>query len=694
LGYTERRDNATNEWKSADRERAQDIAPIPAVKDKARRDACARDFATFCKTYGAAMFRLAWSQDHGKAIERIEQAAINGGLFAFAMPRGSGKTTLCEWAVIWAILYGHARYVVFIGASEAAADKRIKSIKAILRHNDLLAEDFPEACHAIRRLNGEARKAAGQKLNGQPTEIVWGADQIVFATVPGAACSGAIIEGVGITGDIRGRAHTLQDGTKIRPTLAIVDDPQTRESAKSPKQCKDRIDTICGDIAYLAGPEADPIAVVIPCTVIAEGDVADEILDREKHPDFRGERSAMMLTFPANERLWEQYDQVRRQSLEEYEDLRLANEFYIKHRAELDAGASVSWPERFKRGEISAIQHAMNLKLRDEASFLAEYQNQPVGGIQNAVELLTEDQVAKRVSLVPWRIVPNDFGTLTAFIDISQRVLWWGVAAWGEDFSGSLIDYNVFPKQRTEYVTLAGASVTYSAAAASALKDSGTTPGFEAALTWALTEVSEFILGREWKTEAGTPRWVDRLLIDANWGQSTAIVSAFARRSRFAGKIYPSHGKGVTAKEKALNDLAGKPKPDERRGLHWRTFQPRDNGGRRVLYDTNYWKSFVYNRLSTAIGDSGALSLYNAAPHSHRMIAEQLTAEYCVRVRAKGREVEEWSQLPNRPDNHFLDVAVGCAVGASISGVSLPGQSIPRPKPKARRRGGVSALSA
>ena len=35
--------------------------------------------------------------------------------------------------------------------------------------------------------------------------------------------------------------------------------------------------------------------------------------------------------------------------------------------------------------------------------------------------------------------------------------------------------------------------------------------------------------------------------------------------------------------------------------------------------------------------------------------------------------VEEWSARPGRPDNHWLDCLVGCAVGASMQGAALAG---------------------
>jgi hypothetical protein len=37
----------------------------------------------------------------------------------------------------------------------------------------------------------------------------------------------------------------------------------------------------------------------------------------------------------------------------------------------LDEGAVLAWPERHNEDELSAIQHAMNLRPRDEAAFFS-----------------------------------------------------------------------------------------------------------------------------------------------------------------------------------------------------------------------------------------------------------------------------------------------------------------------------------
>jgi hypothetical protein len=94
---------------------------------------------------------------------------------------------------------------------------------------------------------------------------------------------------------------------------------------------------------------------------------------------------------------------------------------------------------------------------------------------------------------------------------------------------------------------------------------------------------------------------------------------------------------------------------------------------RHVLYDTNFWKSFIHARLGVAMGDAGCLSLWGHQPERHRLLAEHLTAEHRVRTEGRGRVVDEWRLRPERADNHWFDGVVGCAVGASILGVVLPG---------------------
>ncbi|MCC7422875.1 MAG: hypothetical protein IT428_21575 [Planctomycetaceae bacterium] len=98
-----------------------DIGDLPAVADPERKARAVSSFQSFCETNFPQTFHLPWSRDHLKVIRKIEPAVLEGGLFALAMPRGSGKTTIAECACVWAILFGHREFVALIRASEIHA---------------------------------------------------------------------------------------------------------------------------------------------------------------------------------------------------------------------------------------------------------------------------------------------------------------------------------------------------------------------------------------------------------------------------------------------------------------------------------------------------------------------------------------------------------------------------------------------
>ena len=97
---------------------------------------------------------------------------------------------------------------------------------------------------------------------------------------------------------------------------------------------------------------------------------------------------------------------------------------------------------------------------------------------------------------------------------------------------------------------------------------------------------------------------------------------------------------------------------------------------RHVVFDTNYWKSFVHARLAVPMGDPGCLALFGRKPETHRLIAEHLTAEYRVKTEGRGRTVDEWKLRAAGLDNHWFDCLVGAAVAASIQGAVLFGTDV------------------
>ena len=642
----------------------RDIGELPAVGDPERRARAEREFRFFCETYFPLTFHLPWSPDHLKVIAKVEAAVLHGGLFAMALPRGSGKTSITECACLWAVLCGHRDFVCLIGASEVHAVEMLESIKMELDGNDLLASDFPEVSHPIRCLDGIANRCSGQLYKGERTHIGWTANEVVLPTIPDSLASGAIIKVAGITGRIRGMKYKRADGKTVRPSLVVLDDPQTDESARSLSQCATRERILAGAVLGMAGP-GKKISGIMPCTVIRPGDMADNILDREKHPEWNGERTRMVYGFPTDEKLWAKYAEVRAESLRMHGDMREATAFYLANREALDEGAQIAWPERFNHDEASAVQHAMNLKLQDEAAFFAEYQNEPLP--EKGVEdegLLSADQIAGKTNGMRRGELPVGATQLAMFIDVQGKLLFWLVAAFEEDFTGYVIDYGAYPDQRRPYFTLRDAQRTLGTVAKGA--------GLEGAIYAGLEALTGQYLEREWRRDDGAMVRIDRCLIDANWGTSTDVVYQFCRQSRHAAVLLPSHGRFVGASSIPFSEY--KRKRGDRVGHNWRI--PNVQGRRavrHVVFDSNYWKSFVHARLAVPMGDKGCLSLFGRDPEAHRLLAEHLTAEYRVKTEGRGRVVDEWKLRPEAVENHWLDCLVGCAVAASVQGAVLPG---------------------
>ena len=659
--YEDRR-NAERDRQAEQSLAGRDIGQLPEVVNPNRKAACERNFQLFCESYFPETYSLAWSPDHLKVIEKIETAVLRGGLFALALPRGSGKTTITESAALWSMLYGHREFVVLIGATESAALELLDSLKTELEVNERLAEDFPEVCYPVAQLEGIANRCAGQLYKGERTRITWTSNEIVLPTVEGSRASGIIVRVAGITGRIRGMKFKRSDGRSVRPSLVVIDDPQTSESAGSLEQTRKRVRVLAGDILGLAGP-GQKISGIMPCTIIRPGDMADIILNRNTHPDWNGEKTRMVYRFPTNMKLWEEYAEIRAEALRTEGNFQKATEFYLANREAMDAGAEVSWEARFNHDEVSALQHAMNLKFQDEAAFQSEYQNDPLPDDTADDSLLSVDEICAKINGLARRRVPLKCDRLALFVDVQKALLFYVVTAWAEDFTGAVIDYGSWPDQHRHEYSLADANPSIQTLFPKA--------GFEGALYAALSALTDECLGREWEREDGAVLKIERALVDANWGQSTDVVYQFCRQSSHAGVILPSHGRYVGASSKPMTEY--RKQQGDRLGFNWMI--PNVAGKRairHVIYDTNYWKSFIHARLAVPVGDKGALTLYGRIPGAHQLFAEHLTAEYRVKTQGRGRTVDEWKLKPQSHDNHFLDCVAGCAVCGSMLGASLP----------------------
>ena len=663
----------------------REIGQIPPVKDHGRKRAALEHYQQFCEIYFPNRFPLKWGTHHIKYLDRCDRIVRYGGSHAIAMPRGDGKTTGVEPVPIFAACGGWHLYSFIVGNSEPKAKEMLDSIKIELMYNELLLEDFPEICYPIKALEGQVRRAGGQLHHGTPTEIKWGPDEIKLPVIPGSKGSGATIKVAGIEGNIRGAVKTLPNGNRIRPTLAIVDDPQTDESARSPSQCEYRHQLLTGAIGGLAGAGSS-MSIIVPCTIIRPGDLSCRILDRKQSPDFTGEITSMVEKFPTNMDLWEEYGRIRAESLDQREDISLATEFYAANRAAMDAGAEVAWEERYDRSkEISALQSAMNLMFKDRRAFFAEFQNQPLPDIVPDATMLSAQEIATKTNAYTRGIVPSTATTLTAHIDVQGSLLFFAVCAFEADFTGYLIDYGAYPRQTAQYYTLTTAKRTFQTVWPDL--------GLEGRIYSALSELIDQRLSEGYKIDGGGEATLDRILIDAAWGNSTDTVHKFSRESPSRATLLPVYGRYVGASSMPMNEYTRK--KGERVGHNWRIpTVSKKRVIRHGIYDTNYWKSFVHSRLSTPIGEPGSFSLHALEGNqSHDMISEHLTAEQRIPTEGRGRRVDEWKLTDRSRDNHIFDNVVGCFVAASMGGVSLA-EHDPAKAERKRRKIKLSEIQA
>lgn len=663
----------------------KDIGEVPDCADPDLKERMKTDLLLFLKTCFPEVFCLPWSRNHRKMAKYLEQTVFTHGKCAIVAPRSEGKTCFSEGTSLWMMLYGYAHFLLYVGATKEAATDSFDSIKLELETSETLLAFFPEVVYPIQSLEGQANRSSGQLCCGARTHIVWGKDKLVFPTIPGSVASGTVFSACGYDGRLRGRKHKTADGASLRPDAVIFDDVQKDKTGKNPANA-DYLERVLKRTVKFLGTRGAQPTIIVPGTRLTETCLMSRLMDHKKNPEWRGILMKAIDHFPENLDLWQEYRNVW---VEEYERIltttplgadtsdawdvarqKVATPFYRAHRDAMDAGASVSWSENVRPGDLSALQTLMDLYLDDPAAFMTEYQNEPQTSDTAARSLTRELLETKVIHTLPRGVVPHSAKRITFGIDVHQTVLFWAAVAWSDGFSGHIIDYGTFPQQSHWGFTVESAPRTFSTELPGA--------GFEGQLTHFLTTgVAQLIKG--WTREDGTVMVPNLGLIDSNWERSRDTVETFVHRSRPL-PLFPARGS-----RQVLFRYPARGKMESSTRFSYLTKKDRQYICQTVWTDTHKAKSFLLDRLSSLTGERGSMTICDARDRTVTdLLFNHLTSQYVSRGSLEGTAIEKWQLFPGRKEDHLWDCLVHCVVAEAMLGGSLDEVATPQACPPRR----------
>jgi hypothetical protein len=649
----------TKEWRKEQRNCSGDMpwgvyddgprigAPIPLLPDK--RDEFATDLAGFAHHCFPEVYYKQDSEGQADDWDLMQTVTIKGGQFAFAAPRGDGKSTRSEACAIWAGCYGYHMVIVLIGAEQEAANEMIDSIKLTLRTNDRLAELFPEVCIPAQLADDTALRAKNMEYQGEDMHFRWGAKKLTFPCIPNCPSSGVTIIPRGMTGRIRGMRFKHPNGKTLRPSLMLIDDPQTDTSAASPMQCTMRERLITSAILGTAGSGKPPTALM-PCTILKADDMASRILDREKHPEWHGRVRGMIQAWPKewkkmNHGLWGEYFTVVKEAQRKEKGQKAQNDFYKANRAKMDKGAKVDHVLDPATGCLSSLQYAMDLYCnRGEEVFMAEYMNDPIES-DASIYNLTPDLIKSRVREGQKVLHVPDWGkVIVAATDINQYGLHTAIIAFGNDQSAAVIWYGRF--------THRGGVI--------AKKN---TPDFmvKRAIGEALVQHGEQI-SRAIPMRAGSPMPVSTWVIDGGWHHETVQNFVKDKGRAMLQSVCVARGYPADRYRPNSRGLIGKPK-EQCHAVEWPM-------GRGIAFNQHYWCEVAQKGWLGNVGTPGSCSLYDGKDHTE--FAEHICREK-LSEKFQGKEQPVWVYKTQPGKHDYGDAVYMCYVAAAWNGIGTGG---------------------
>jgi len=570
------------------------------------------------------------------------QAVKRGGKFALAAPRGTGKTTVEFGLVLYVMFVLGLKFALYVPWSASDKTKAMKFWKSALTSNSKLADDYPEFCDPFRKAKGKSQQL--QFLMWEDTLELVGAKidngygVIIFPDGRG------LIGTSTINGNPRGINYTLDDGTVLRPDFCLIDDPQDKETSKSPVAIKKVVEVIEEDLLGTEGPDV-ALTVVLICTVMEEEDVASYFL---KNREWKSYRVSQIISFPKNMDLWKEWNEVRLDELEgDNDDKGFAFpeslKFYKAKKKKLLEEFELSWKHRFKKklGQPDAFYSAMqDYFSMGESAFMKERQNQPLSQGSTIYEL-TKSIILSRSSMRKPLVVSDDFRIVVAGTDINHYGLHTVVVGFRNDHSAEVIAYfrlddggdPLVPENSTEQVV-------------------------QRLILKGLVACGHYLKELSIHNVKGERQDIKCWLIDG--GYELRTVSGFVRSEGLKIGIPMQVVRGQPERRFKIPPKSKWIMPPK-----YMCYLNESQYGQWIAANVDYWKETMQRAWLDLIGSPGAISLPKG---NHVEFAEHIVRERLIdKVITSTVTVRIWSDTPGWHD--YSDALIYCYIASAWLGI-------------------------